>query len=1007
MSWLSLFNRVRTPRTPKAPVRRRGPRPGIELLEDRCVPAVFTVNSTLDTLAPPPGVMTLRSAIQAANQTPGGNTINLAVPGDYRITLPGANTGTNNSGAFVILPSGGDLTINNTSGGTVVLDGNNLDRVLDINPAFDPANPTPKFLVTIQGVTITGGRAFDPAGANPDGGVASGGGIRAIGNASVTLLNDILTNNSATADGGGIVSENAVSVPWTFTITNTVISNNHAGDAGGGIDVDGTGKVFVNNSTITGNSSVNQGAGIWLDAVQVGTVFGTANLTVTGSTISNNTAIAADNVGGGIGNAGNGTVTIQSSTLANNFSGGVGGGFGDENAQGTLVVLDSTFVGNTSIGNGGGISAGGVSTTINDSTINGNTSIAQGGGVSVQSPNFMLNNTIVALNFANGGNMNFLGAAPDVMAAITTGSGDFIGVSDANLTGLTNGINANQVGTTANPLNPRLGPLQNNGGPTQTEAPLPGSPVLDAGINTALPAGTATDQRGFLRVVNARIDIGAEEFQPPATMTTLAVSATSVPFGKPITLTATVTPTSGAPNNTPTGKVTFFDGATPLGTVAVDANGTAKLTVTNLTRGLQPLTASYSGDVNFTTSTSAATLVRVFVPETIGDFDSATGTWYLSSHLGMGTPDVGQFQFGGKGWFGLIGDWTGSGQETIAVVDPRTETWYIRNSNTAGAPDFTPFQFGAPGWIPLAGDWTGTGHTGIGVFDPKTGTFYLRNEVSGGGADAGVFKFGAPGWVPVTGDWSGSGRTGIGVVDPTTETWYLRNTATAGGTDYTPFRFGGNGWKPVVGDWNGDGKVTVGVLDPSGNWYIRNSNSGGGVDMAPFAYGMGGWTPLAGNFQSLQAMHLQAPDEGPGAAPVDEASLEATVQAALTRLTEAGVSSAVVQRLASAHYELAALPAGTLGLAFAGSDQVFISRDAAGHGWFVDPTPLQDEEFSAGGVARPGSAAAGHEDLLTTVLHEMAHLVGVGDDSGSALMQDMLAPGVRHTEALDAVFAGR
>jgi hypothetical protein len=210
----------------------------------------------------------------------------------------------------------------------------------------------------------------------------------------------------------------------------------------------------------------------------------------------------------------------------------------------------------------------------------------------------------------------------------------------------------------------------------------------------------------------------------------------------------------------------------------------------------------------------------------------------------------------------------------------------------------------------------------------------------------------------------------------------------------------------VVGDWNGDGKVTVGVVDPSGNWYIRNSNSGGGVDMTPFAYGMGGWTPLAGNFQSLAAMHLQAPDEGPGAAAVDEAALEATVQAALTRLSEAGVSSSVVRRLASAHYELAALPAGTLGLAFEGSNQVLISRDAAGHGWFVDPTPLQDEEFAANGTALAGSAAAGHEDLLTTVLHEMAHLVGVGDDSGSALMQDMLAPGVRHTAALDAVFAG-
>jgi hypothetical protein len=61
----------------------------------------FNVNSTADILNPPPGVVTLRSAIQAANAN-GGNTINLTVAGVYKITLPGANTGTNATGAFVI-----------------------------------------------------------------------------------------------------------------------------------------------------------------------------------------------------------------------------------------------------------------------------------------------------------------------------------------------------------------------------------------------------------------------------------------------------------------------------------------------------------------------------------------------------------------------------------------------------------------------------------------------------------------------------------------------------------------------------------------------------------------------------------------------------------------------------------------------------------------------------------------------------------------------------------------
>src|SRR5260370_29162666 len=115
----------------------------------------FNVNSTVDILNPPAGVVTLRSAIQAANSTAGGNTINLTLPGTYRITLPGANTGTNASGAFAILPGGGDLSVINTSGGVVLVDAGRLDRVFDIKPTFTPASPTPAFTVTMPGLTIT------------------------------------------------------------------------------------------------------------------------------------------------------------------------------------------------------------------------------------------------------------------------------------------------------------------------------------------------------------------------------------------------------------------------------------------------------------------------------------------------------------------------------------------------------------------------------------------------------------------------------------------------------------------------------------------------------------------------------------------------------------------------------------------------------------------------------------------------------------------------------------
>jgi hypothetical protein len=144
--------------------------------------------------------------------------------------------------------------------------------------------------------------------------------------------------------------------------------------------------------------------------------------------------------------------------------------------------------------------------------------------------------------------------------------------------------------------------------------------------------------------------------------------------------------------------------------------------------------------------------------------------------------------------------------------------------------------------------------------------------------------------------------------------------------------------------------------------------------------------------------------------------LHDTVAAALARLKADGVSPELLARLANARYEVGDLSGGLLGYTYATDRTVVISPNAAGYGWFLDPTPLQDEEFVAGRpgtplTARPGTAAGGEMDLLTVVLHEMGHLAGKKDDGGAGaaddLMATFLAPGVRRTDALDAVFGGR
>jgi hypothetical protein len=403
-----------------AETRRRRVRPNLERLEDRTAPALFNVNTLADlsiasgvnpdaTIVGQNQTITLRSAIQAANQTPGGKTINLTLPGVYRIALRGTPGETDNAaGEFAILPAGGNLTIQNTSGGTALVDANHLGRVFDINPG-NTNNPATKILVTFQGFTILNGVAFDAA--NPDGPNASGGGIRDQGNASLTLTNVVLTDNVASADGGGVSMENApVSTAWTLTLNNTSVFSNHAGDAGGGVETDGTGKVFINQGSIlNGNSCLNQGAAVWLDPIGTGS----ATLTMTGVLVASNTAQKGPT--GAVGNAGNGAVTMINCSVENNFSGTTGGGFGDENNLGTLTVAGSYFFNNSAVGIGGAIQEGGPSTTITSTQIQRNGSAARGGGVFVSGPTLTLTESTLADNTA--------GVAGGGVEIETTGTG--------------------------------------------------------------------------------------------------------------------------------------------------------------------------------------------------------------------------------------------------------------------------------------------------------------------------------------------------------------------------------------------------------------------------------------------------------------------------------------------------------------------------------------------------------------------------------------------------------
>jgi hypothetical protein len=112
----------------------------------------------------------------------------------------------------------------------------------------------------------------------------------------------------------------------------------------------------------------------------------------------------------------------------------------------------------------------------------------------------MIKNTIVAANVSGFG-------GPDVSGTLNSQGHNLIG----NGTGGSGFADSDMVGTSADPIDPQLEPLGDYGGPTPTMRPLPTSSAVDAGDNTDAPD---TDQRGFDRIVNGIIDIGAVELQP-------------------------------------------------------------------------------------------------------------------------------------------------------------------------------------------------------------------------------------------------------------------------------------------------------------------------------------------------------------------------------------------------------------------------------------------------------------------------------------------------------------
>jgi hypothetical protein len=433
-------------------------RPTLEAFEERRLPSLFTVTNLYNA-----GAGSLRKAILQANATLAADTIQFApgLTGQIKLT----------TGEVSITHR---VSIVGPAAGALAVSGNYASRVFTIAAGA---------VVTISNLNISNGRA----------GMGNfGGGI--LNNGALTLKNLAMTDNRSGA-GGAVAT-----IGGRLTVHGCKLASNSA-FGGGAIGNDVASTALIRNTTITGNHGGNsaQGAGI----------NNRGAMTIVRSTIAHNTGRGSNFLGGGIFDGG--TLTILASTVAGNLSEGSAGGIW---STGSLTITHCTIADNVALGSffgGGGISAGDADLAISSSTVTGNVDASgspfRAGGISfVGGGSFTINNTVVAENFVTGG------GPPDVRGAVGSGSGNFIGAGTTALVGITNGANGNRVGTVAAPLDPELGPLENNGGPTLTRLPRPGSPLINAGVNAVIPTGITTDQRGFRRIKFGIVDIGAVEF---------------------------------------------------------------------------------------------------------------------------------------------------------------------------------------------------------------------------------------------------------------------------------------------------------------------------------------------------------------------------------------------------------------------------------------------------------------------------------------------------------------
>jgi hypothetical protein len=343
---------------------------------------------------------------------------------------------------------------------------------------------------------------------------ASGGGFYSGDNATSTITGSIFTENIAYYGFGGAVRGGGM-----LTITDSFLSDNKA--LGGGAIVASNGTTVLDGVEIWHNFASYMGGGLfriagyvsvtdsalsnnyanWGGGIGASSQYGT--LEIARSTISSN---RAGQEGGGVWNY-TGTMTINQSTISYNTA-RLGGGIHSETSLGEATyMINSTISGNVATDHGGGLHNFEGVTIISHTTITENTAPPRAGSGVWSSYGILFTTTLVHSSIVAGNANTDVDFEPSYFNTFMSHGYNLIGTGNA-------GGEFNQPGDQIGILDPLLGPLASNGGPTMTHAILTDSPAINAGDPAFVPPPDS-DQRGapFVRVADGRIDIGAFELQ--------------------------------------------------------------------------------------------------------------------------------------------------------------------------------------------------------------------------------------------------------------------------------------------------------------------------------------------------------------------------------------------------------------------------------------------------------------------------------------------------------------